>query len=76
MATCHERRNLAEYEGALDVDERLLADLMDPCRRCWQRSVRFNLPSAREDGVSPAVEYRIGRQTARFDPTKATVAQW
>lgn len=28
-ATCHERRNLAQYAGALDVDERLLADLLD-----------------------------------------------
>lgn len=32
LAKCHERRNLAEYEGALDVDERLLADLMDAAR--------------------------------------------
>ncbi len=29
LAKCHERRNLAEYEGVLDVDERLLADLMN-----------------------------------------------
>ena len=29
LAKCHERRNLAEYEGVLDVDERLLSDLMD-----------------------------------------------
>lgn len=25
---CHERRNLAEYEGYMDVDEALLADLL------------------------------------------------
>ncbi len=25
---CHERRNLAEYEGYIDVDEALLADLL------------------------------------------------
>ncbi|MGH8623553.1 MAG: hypothetical protein ACRET3_15585 [Burkholderiales bacterium] len=29
LAKCHERRNLAEYEGALEVDERLLADLLN-----------------------------------------------
>ncbi len=29
LATCHERRNRVEYEGALEVDERLLADLID-----------------------------------------------
>lgn len=28
LAKCHERRNLAEYEGPLEVDERLLADLL------------------------------------------------
>lgn len=27
MAACHDRRNRAEYEGVLQVDERLLADL-------------------------------------------------
>ena len=28
LAKCHERRNLAEYEGVVDVDERLMADLL------------------------------------------------
>jgi len=28
LAKGHERRNLAEYEGALDIDERLLVDLL------------------------------------------------
>jgi hypothetical protein len=28
FALCHERRNLAEYEGYMDVDERLLAELV------------------------------------------------
>ena len=28
FALCHERRNLAEYEGYMDVDEALLADLL------------------------------------------------
>lgn len=28
LAKCHDRRNLAEYEGTLDVDERLLIDLL------------------------------------------------
>lgn len=28
LSKCHERRNLAEYEGLLDVDERLVADLL------------------------------------------------
>ncbi|MNN90505.1 hypothetical protein D3C81_2084630 [compost metagenome] len=28
FALCHERRNLAEYEGYMDVDEPLLAELI------------------------------------------------
>jgi hypothetical protein len=28
LALCHERRNVAEYQGHLDVEERLVADLM------------------------------------------------
>lgn len=28
LAKCHDRRNLAEYEGTLDIDERLLTDLL------------------------------------------------
>src|SRR5206468_5757024 len=32
LAKCHEVRNLGEYEGDLNVDERLLADLIEACR--------------------------------------------
>jgi hypothetical protein len=28
LALCHERRNVAEYEGHLDVEERLVSDLI------------------------------------------------
>ena len=29
LAKCHERRNLAEYEGVVDVDDRLIEALID-----------------------------------------------
>lgn len=32
LAKCHEVRNLGEYEGVLDIDERLVADLITACR--------------------------------------------
>ena len=32
LAKCHEIRNLGEYEGDLDIDERILADLIIACR--------------------------------------------
>lgn len=32
LAKCHEVRNLAEYEGELNVDARLLADLVTACK--------------------------------------------
>jgi hypothetical protein len=31
MAKCHEIRNRGEYEGDLDVDERIVADLITAC---------------------------------------------
>ena len=32
LAKCHEMRNLGEYEGNLDVDQRLVGDLITACR--------------------------------------------
>jgi hypothetical protein len=32
LAKCHEVRNLGEYEGDLDVDDRLVAGLLAACR--------------------------------------------
>lgn len=29
FALCHERRNLAEYEGYMDADEQLLKELIE-----------------------------------------------
>lgn len=37
LAKCHERRNLAEYEGCLDFDERLLKDLMIAAQLVFDR---------------------------------------
>jgi hypothetical protein len=33
LSKCHDMRNRTEYEGALDVDERLLTDLIAACRK-------------------------------------------
>lgn len=32
LAKCHEIRNLGEYEGDLNVDERIVTDLLGACR--------------------------------------------
>lgn len=32
LAVCHDRRNRSEYAGVLDVDDRLLSDLIDAAR--------------------------------------------
>ena len=34
---CHNMRNLTEYEGALDVDERLVTDLVGACRKVAEK---------------------------------------
>jgi hypothetical protein len=33
LSKCHDMRNRTEYEGALDVDERLVTDLIAACRQ-------------------------------------------
>ena len=33
LAKCHDVRNLGEYEGDLNIDERLVEDLIAACRR-------------------------------------------
>lgn len=33
LALCHDRRNLAEYEGHLEIDEQLVSDLVDATDR-------------------------------------------
>jgi hypothetical protein len=33
LAKCHDIRNRGEYEGALDLDERLVLDLIDACKK-------------------------------------------
>ena len=37
LSKCHDLRNRTEYEGALDVDERLVADLISACRAVADR---------------------------------------
>lgn len=33
---CHYKRNLGEYEGMMDVDARLVADLIKVTQQVWQ----------------------------------------
>lgn len=37
LSKCHDMRNRTEYEGAIDVDERLVADLIAACHRVAER---------------------------------------
>lgn len=46
LALCHERRNLAEYEGEVEIDEQLLADLL--------RIAKLLAEKVAQLGVSPA----------------------
>jgi hypothetical protein len=49
LSKCHDMRNRAEYEGVLDVDERLVADLIGACAKVAAK-VRA-LPPIPEHGV-------------------------
>lgn len=46
LAKCHDQRNLAEYEGRSEIDERLLADLID-CTTRLEAAVAGLDPPAR-----------------------------
>jgi hypothetical protein len=37
LSKCHDIRNRTEYEGGVDVDERLVADLMGACGKVAER---------------------------------------
>ena len=37
LSKCHDMRNRTEYEGALDADERLVADLITSCRKVAEK---------------------------------------
>ena len=45
LSKCHETRNVAEYEGALDVDEGLVSDLLEA-----KRAVRAALRASHRAG--------------------------
>jgi hypothetical protein len=48
LSKCHDMRNRSEYEGALDVDERLLIDLIASCRKVAEAVKRLPLPEAQK----------------------------
>lgn len=41
LTTCHQRRNALEYEGFLDVDARLLADLLDASEAVYEAVLKL-----------------------------------
>jgi hypothetical protein len=49
LATCHQRRNVLEYEGYLEVDERLLADLLNAAEAVYEAMLRLG-PVGSEEG--------------------------
>lgn len=42
LAKCHEVRNLAEYEGHLSIDERLVLDLISACELVHEKVNELN----------------------------------
>jgi hypothetical protein len=46
LAKCHEVRNLGEYEGMLDVTERLVKDLIVACGNVAAKVTALDPPQA------------------------------
>ena len=45
LPKCHDMRNRSEYEGALDVDDSLVTDLIGACRKVAERSSNCDRPN-------------------------------
>lgn len=45
LSKCHDIRNLGEYEGDLNVDERLVTDLLTACRAVAVKLSTLELPA-------------------------------
>jgi len=46
LSKCHQRRNLAEYEGVVDVEERLVTDLIRTAKRLFTAVLALPPPEA------------------------------
>ena len=46
LAKCHDTRNLGEYEGMLDVNERLVKDLIAACEKVAEKVGALTPPQA------------------------------
>jgi hypothetical protein len=46
LSKCHDVRNAGEYEGALQVDERLVTDLLTACRAVWTKLATLGPPAS------------------------------
>lgn len=44
LAKCHEVRNLGEYEGDLNIDERLVTDLLAACKQVATKVDQLPVP--------------------------------
>ena len=49
LATCHQRRNTLEYEGYLEVDERLVVDLLQAAETVYEAMIKQG-PLGSKDG--------------------------
>ena len=45
LSKCHDARNLGEYEGMLEVDTRLVSDLMNACQQVADKLGELPPPS-------------------------------
>ena len=41
LAKCHDLRNIAEYEGDLEIDDRLLRELLSACQVLFDHLVKY-----------------------------------
>jgi len=68
LSKCHDMRNRTEYEGVLDVDDRLVSDLIGACRE----GCREGQTSAADSGQGEVTSLRYGKAKIGDEETQTS----
>jgi hypothetical protein len=65
LSKCHDLRNRTEYEGALDVDERLVTNLISACRKVADKIKELPTIPPKSKSASTHMAKRARRERCR-----------
>jgi hypothetical protein len=66
LSKCHDARNRTEYEGVMDVDARLVTDLLVACRTVAKKIAELPKPGKQPQGRAAATRAACSQGHARI----------